>query len=220
MLSTDEVKKQKIIDQLTWNDSVDANSIQVKVSGNTALLEGIVPNYASKISAAINANRIEGINHVENNLKVELPVKSTLPDDEEITENIFNILKWQSNISTENLKVESNEGIVKLSGTTETLWEKNKAEDIVNGIHGVLGVVNKIDVNVSRTLKDIEMEEEIKKAFERSNIIDENKINIDVNKGTVHLTGAVANFPIKKEAIDIANYTKGITNVIGDITIE
>ncbi|HKL08170.1 MAG TPA: BON domain-containing protein, partial [Bacteroidales bacterium] len=76
MLSSDKVKKQEIIDQLTWNDSVNADNIQVKVSGNTALLEGIVPNYASKISAAINANMIRGINYVENNLKVELPVKS------------------------------------------------------------------------------------------------------------------------------------------------
>ncbi|MGM0504155.1 MAG: BON domain-containing protein [Bacteroidota bacterium] len=220
MLSSDEVKKQKIIDQLTWNDSLNEKSIQVKVSGNTALLEGIVPNYATKISAATNANMIAGINHVENNLKVELPVKSNLPDDEEITENIFNILRWQSNVSTENLKVESNEGIVTLSGTVETLWGKNQAEDIVNGIHGVLGVVNKIKVNMSRTGKDIEIEEDIKKAFERSPIIDENKISVDVNKGTVHLTGAVANFPIKKEAIDIATYTKGVDNVIGDITIE
>ena len=220
MLTSDEVKKQKIIDQLTWNDSLNANSIQVQVSGNTALLEGIVPNYANKISAATNANMIEGINHVENNLKVELPVKSILPEDKEITENIMNTLKWQSNVSTENLKVESNEGIVTLSGTVETLWGKNQAEDIVNGIHGVIGVVNKLDVNMSRTVKDIEIEEDINKAFDRSTIIDENKISVDVNKGTVHLTGAVANFPIKKEAIDIATYTKGVSNVIGDITIE
>jgi len=220
MLSSDKVKKQEIIDQLTWNDSVNADNIQVKVSGNTALLEGIVPNYASKISAAINANMIRGINYVENNLKVELPVKSNLPDDKEITENIMNTLKWQSNVSTENLKVESNEGIVTLSGTTETLWGKNQAEDIVNGIHGVIGVVNKLDVNMSRTVKDIEIEEDINKAFERSTIIDENKISVGVNKGSVHLTGAVANFPIKKEAIDIATYTKGVSNVIGDITIE
>jgi len=220
MLSSDKVKKQEIIDQLTWNDSVNADNIQVKVSGNTALLEGIVPNYASKISAAINANMIRGINYVENNLKVELPVKSNLPDDKEITENIMNTLKWQSNVSTENLKVESNEGIVTLSGTTETLWGKNQAEDIVNGIHGVIGVVNKLDVNMSRTVKDIEIEEDINKAFDRSTIIDENKISVGVNKGSVHLTGAVANFPIKKEAIDIATYTKGVSNVIGDITIE
>ena len=220
MLSSDKVKKQEIIDQLSWNDSVNADNIQVKVSGNTALLEGIVPNYASKISAAINANMIRGINYVENNLKVELPVKSNLPDDKEITENIMNTLKWQSNVSTENLKVESNEGIVTLSGTTETLWGKNQAEDIVNGIHGVIGVVNKLDVNMSRTVKDIEIEEDINKAFERSTIIDENKISVGVNKGSVHLTGAVANFPIKKEAIDIATYTKGVSNVIGDITIE
>lgn len=220
MPEPNEIKKQKIIDQLTWDDSVNANNIQVKVSDNTALLQGSVPNYATKIAAASDAYLIAGINKVENNLKVEYPISSYLPSDEEIVENVINTLKWQSHVSTVNLRVDSNGGIVTLSGKTETLWGKNKAEEIVNGIHGVLGVVNKLEVELSRTVIDLEIEKDIQKAFERSAIIDEDKIKVDVNKGTVHLTGAVTNFPIKKEAIDIATYTKGVINVIGDITIE
>ena len=220
MPQTDEIKKQKIVDQLTWDDSVDANSIQVKVSGDKALLEGKVPNYATKISAGTDANMIAGINQVENNLIVDIPITSNLPDDGEIIDNIMTILKLQSNVSTQNLKVESHEGIVTLFGKTETLWGKNKAEEIVNDVHGVLGVVNKLEVELSRTVIDLEIENDIKAAFERSAIIDEDKIKVDVNKSTVHLTGAVTSFPIKKEAIDIATYTKGVINVIGDITIE
>ncbi|HAF30891.1 MAG TPA: hypothetical protein DCG75_17775 [Bacteroidales bacterium] len=49
---------------------------------------------------------------------------------------------------------------------------------------------------------------------------DENKIDIDLMKGTVLLTGSVSNYLIKKGAIDIATFTKGVINVVGDISIE
>lgn len=216
----DEIKKQKIMEQLVWNDSVDANEIVVKVSGDIALLEGKVPNYATKISAAADANLVEGIQHVENNLKVEFPITSNLPDDEEITNNIKNLLHWNSKIVTENIQIKTHNGIVTLSGKTESLWGKNEAEEIVNGVYGVLGVVNKLEVELSRTVNDMEIEKDIRNTFKRSILVDEDKIEIRVNQGTVHLTGSVANYAIKKEAIDIATYTKGVINVVGDITIE
>lgn len=216
----EEVKKQKIIDQLTWNDSVNANDISIKVMGDKVLLEGRVPNYATKISAAADAALVGGINHVENNLKVEFPLKSNLPDDEEITSNISNLLIWNSNISTKNMKIATKDGIVTLAGTVDSLWEKNETEQIVNGVFGVAGVVNNLEVQLSRTVNDLEIERDIKKTFERNNLINENKIDISVNHGTVHLTGSVVNYPIKNEAISIATYTKGVLNVVGDITIE
>ena len=215
-----EIKKQKIVDQLTWNDSVNANEIQVMVSGNIALLEGTVPNYANKISASADALTITGINHVENNLKVEFNLRSNIPEDKDINENITQTLRWNSKINTTNLKVETKTGIVTLMGKVDTLWEKKYAEDIVNNTYGVLGVDNKLQVKLTRTVKDIEIENKIKKALERSMIVDESKIEVEVKKGIVHLTGRVKNYLIKKGAIDIATFTKGVINVVGDITIK
>lgn len=216
----DEIKKQKIIEQLVWNDSVNANEISVKVNGNTVLLEGTVPNYATKISAAADANLVSGINTVENNLKVEFPITSNLPDDDEITKNIKNQLQWNSKIVAHKIEVSTKEGIVTLSGKTDSLWEKNEAEKIVNEVYGVIEVVNKLEVELSRSVNDLEIEKDIRKSYERSILINENKIDIQVGNGTVHLTGSVANYPIKKEAIDVATYTKGVINVVGDISIE
>lgn len=216
----EEVKKQKIIDQLTWNDSVNANDISIKVTGDKVLLEGRVPNYATKISAAADAAQVGGINHVENNLKVEFPLKSSLPGDEEITNNITNLLFWNSKISTKNMKIATKDGIVTLAGKVDTLWERNETEHIVSGVFGVAGVVNNLEVQLSRTVNDLEIEKDIKETFKRNNLINEDKIDVSVNRGTVHLTGSVVNYPIKNEAISIATYTKGVLNVVGDITIE
>jgi len=216
----DEIKKQKIIEQLVWNDSVNANEISVKVNGDSVLLEGTVPNYATKISAAADANLVSGINTVENNIKVEFPITSNLPDDKEITENIKNQLHWNSKIFSDKIEVDTKEGMVTLSGTTDSLWEKNETENIVNEVYGVMGVVNKLEVELSKSVNDLEIEKDIQKSYERSILVNENKIDVQVRQGTVHLTGSVANYPIKKEAIDIATYTKGVINVVGDISIE
>jgi len=216
----DEIKKQKIIEQLVWNDSVNANEISVKVNGDSVLLEGMVPNYATKISAAADANLVSGINVVENNIKVQFPVTSNLPDDREITENAKNQLHWNSKIVSGKIEVDTKDGIVSLSGKTDSLWEKNEAENIISEVYGVVGVVNKLEVELSRSVQDLDIEQDIRNSYERSILINENKIDIKVRQGTVHLTGSVANYPIKKEAIDIATYTKGVINVVGDITIE
>jgi len=220
MPEPNEIKKQKIIDQLTWNESINANDIYVMVSGDTALLEGKVPDYANKISATTEAFMISGINHVENNLKVDFSLKTNMPEDKEINESITQTLRWNSKINSTNLRVETKSGIVTLIGKVDTLWEKRLAEHLVSDIYGVLGVANKLVVKLSRTVKDFEIKNNIKKAFERSIIVDESRIEVDVKKGVAHLSGIVSNYLIKKTAIDIANYTKGVINVIGDITIE
>jgi len=56
-----ETKKKEIIDQLVWNDSVNANNIHVTVEGNLATLEGSVPSYAQKLTAEREAFLIAGI---------------------------------------------------------------------------------------------------------------------------------------------------------------
>lgn len=39
-------------------------------------------------------------------------------------------------------------------------------------------------------------------------------------KDVVNLLRSVANYVIKREAVDLANYTSGVVNVINEITIE
>lgn len=49
-----EIKKQDIIDQLTWDNSVNANEVYVNVQESTVQLKGTVPTYASKVAAEKN----------------------------------------------------------------------------------------------------------------------------------------------------------------------
>jgi len=215
----EELKKQDIIDQLTWDESLNANEIQVNVQNGTVQLKGTVPNFAAKIAAERDTMLVEGVTNIENYLRVEFPPRDTSPTDEETTSNVLNILKLDSRILSEDIKVDTVEGMVTLSGSVYSYWEKDTIQSIVGNINGVLDVNNKLDVNLSQVFVDLDIETDIKNAYKRNALIDENKIKVSVTNGIVRLTGSVSNYLIKNEAIEIAVYTKGIIDVIDEITI-
>ncbi len=216
----EELKKQDVVDQLTWDDSVNANDIYVNVDDRSVQLKGKVPNYASKIAATNAAFRVAGVRNVENYLDIEFPPSITLPTDDEITSNINNMLIWNSKILSSDIKVETINGVVTLTGSVSTYWEKYLAEDIANSARGVLEVNNLLNVELTKSIIDIDIENDIKEAYRRSILIDETKIEVSVTNGVVTLTGSVESYPIKREALDIAIYTTGVVEVNDQLYIE
>ncbi len=217
--TSEEIKKQEIVDQLAWNDSVNANDVNVTVKGNTAMLEGSVPTYAAKRAAEEEAYLVGGITRVDNMLEVVFPPELTLPTDEEIRSNVEARLLWNNQINASKIIVETDKGMVTLSGEVESYWEKILAEDIASSTNGAAGVINKLLVVPRKSALDEHIENDIKKAFQRSALINENAIEVSVKDGVVHLTGEVPFFVMKKEALDIAFYTSGVIDIVDNITI-
>jgi len=217
--TNEELIKKDVVDQLVWDDSVDANDIRVKVAGTTVWLTGTVKSYSEKIAAGKNAYSVLGVTDVENNLDVKYSLDVILPDDEEITQNVTDSLMWNSKIISTGIRVETHNLIVVLTGTVTTLWEKLEAENVAQNTHGVLDVVNQIEVKLSKTIVDLDIEKDIRKAFRRNILIDEDKIAVECNEGVVRLSGEVSGYLSKRKAIDLAVHTGGVVNVIDDIAI-
>ena len=217
--TNEESKKQDIFDQLTWDDRVNASDISVSVLGDIAELNGTVPTYATKLAAEGNAYLVSDIIDVRNNLAVDFPTDEAVPSDLEITSSIENKLKWDSQINPEDIQVETTNGIVSLSGMIDSYWEKIRAEDLTRHTHGVIDVDNNLTVTPLKSTKDVEIENDIKKAFRRSDLIDEEKINVTVNRGIVRLSGIAPNYFIKARIYDIATYSAGVRDIIDNITI-
>lgn len=218
--TTKELIKQEVIDQLVWDDSVNANNIRVKVeSENTVVLEGYVGSFSEKISAGEDASRALGITHVNNDLEIKHPEGLIIPDDDEIEQNVIDSLMWNSKIISTDIKAESKNRVVTLTGKVATFWEKYEAEDVAKNIYGVLDVINLLEVQLTKTVIDLDIENDIKMALRRNILIDEEKIHVEAHNGVVRLTGTVPNYITKKEAINLATYTKGVVNVIDDLTI-
>ncbi len=215
----DETKKQEIIDQLVWNDSVNANDILVTVEGNLATLEGRVPSYAQKLTAEREAFLIAGITHVENLLDVAFPAEVGVPGDEEIADNVRSKMLWNDQLKAEGIVTECYNGVITLTGNVDSYWERNLAEEIAISSAGVFRVVNDLKVIPEISALDEDIKTDIISALRRNNLVDENLIGVDVENGTAHLQGTVPSYPIKREALNIAAYTAGVVDIIDDIRI-
>lgn len=215
----EEIKKQDIVDQLTWDDSVNANEVHVHVDNSIIELSGAVDSFAGKIAAEKDAYQVAGVKEVDNKLEVKYPADITLPNDIEITSNINRMLLWNSNVNSANIQVETNNRVVTLKGSVESYWEKYVAEDIANTAFGVAGILNLLEVTLTKSIVDIDIENDIKRAFRRSFFIDEDRVTVNVDNGTVTLRGGVASYPVKKEVLDIAKYTSGVMDIIDELVI-
>lgn len=218
--STTEIIKQDIIDQLTWDNRIDANDVYVSVRDGVVILQGTVPSYAAKVAAEKDAYQVDGVNRVENELKVEFPPETERPDDQEITENIEKKLIWNSQVNSANISVQTVDGVVSLTGSVDSFWEKIMAEDIAQYTHGVTDVINRLLVSVTKSVLDIDIEKDIKNTYKRSGLLagNEDDLTVSVTNGIVRLSGVVPSYPAKRQAYNIAKYTSGVVDVIDDLS--
>ncbi len=216
----EEKIKQHIIDHLTWDASVNANGINVTVKNGKVELRGTVQNSTARLAAGRNAFQVKGVEDVGNYLEIKFPATQTLPTDEEINENITRILMWNSQFDASEIQVKTHDNIVTLEGNVGSYWEKYVIGEIVNSVRGVLEVQNNIEVRPKLKTRDINIKNDIDSAFERTNLIDEENIDVSVDTGMVTLEGAVSNFFVKTQAHNIAMYTAGVVDVVDKLTVK
>jgi osmotically-inducible protein OsmY len=215
----EEVKKKQVIDQLSWDDTVDANDINVEVLGKTVTLNGTVPSYRTRETAEKDAMRVSGIHHVENMLKVKFPKTLEAPDDEVVRKRISDLILWDDQISSTEISVDVNQGVVTLGGMVETRREKEVARNLASSVIGVVEVENNLSVRLAREFVDGEVRHEVEQAFERNILFDEQNIHIEVSEGVVYLEGRTSTLVAKREADEIALYTPGVIDVVNNLTI-
>jgi osmotically-inducible protein OsmY len=215
----EELQKQNVVDQLTWDSSVNSNEVHVEAVDGRIRLEGKVPNYTAKLAAERDAYNVIGVTEVENFLEVEFPPAVTIPPDREIESNIKRMILLNARIASGDISVTVKDGVVTLSGVVETIWEKYEAEDVANSAAGVVDVQNNLEVILKEDIIDADIANDILATFQRSSLIDENRLAVEVNNGVVRLTGEAPTFAAKREAYNKALFTQNVRDVIDDIVI-
>lgn len=216
----EEIVKKNITDRLTNNDAVNINNIHVSVKNNEVFLEGHISTYSGKIEAFRDATEAAKGFPVINELQVHFQPNQPSVPDHEIAENIMQYFKWQNSINPSNVKIDANKGEVVLSGFVSKQSESIAAEKIANSTKGVIHVDNQIKIQPEMVNNDETIKEELQNSFEKSALIDQQKIESEVSKGIVYLSGCVANDPIRKEIEEQALHVKGVNEVINKITVE
>jgi osmotically-inducible protein OsmY len=212
---TDAETRQNVWDEISHDVRIDSSHISVNVVDGIVYLNGTVPTYSQKITAAQDARRIKGVVDVVNNLTVTLP---RVWNDQEIRDTILGNLARDVRIANPTgIYVAVTNGVVTLSGTVPTYDQKTAAADDAWAAPGVIDVINDIVVLPPRKRTDLEIEADVRHALDTDPDINAARIKVSVTNCVVYLRGSVPTYYQIDDAAEDAWSVPGVVNVINEL---
>jgi osmotically-inducible protein OsmY len=123
----------------------DPSEIAVAAVDGTAILRGTVGSFSQRRAAGGDALAVEGIDDVDNQLKVRL-LDGSRRTDADIRGMGLQMLMWDTEVPADLVDVEVRDGWATLKGDVAHQFESDAAYDDVVGLHGVVGITNEITV--------------------------------------------------------------------------
>lgn len=139
----------KVKAALVDNDAIKSSDISVKTHDGVVTLSGFVPSQDQAELAVAAAKKVEGVKSVSDKLHVKDSTKASVSGyagDTSTTGKIKAKLLADDIVPSRNVKVETTNGVVQLSGTVKTQAQSDRAEGIAKAIEGVKSVKNDITV--------------------------------------------------------------------------
>ncbi|MFQ5944270.1 MAG: BON domain-containing protein [Anaerolineales bacterium] len=214
MVLTDEKLKKVVIDQLFWDSNVDSSLIRVVVSDGKITLCGSVPTDRERVAAENATSSVRGVRRLKNKLEVRTyPNYGKPPTDDEIHQKAKDLLALNPWVSGRDIEVTVEGGHVTLAGTVGESWKKWKAENLMHNLHGVTYVTNHLAVVLTESKVDKEIAKYIEAALDHDAYMFAEDVDVQVENGTVSLTGQVPSWYARWRAYDIAKATPGVIHV-------
>ena len=139
-------------------------------------------------------------------------------DDEAISAWVRIALIEDPRIHANDISINSEEGIVTLTGLVRNLAEKNYAELEAKKISGVRGVINRLVLEQSY-LTDDEILETIHTKLENSSAITSDQIIVTSINGIVRLHGQVHSYAELREAEFLISEVFGVKKIINELDV-
>jgi osmotically-inducible protein OsmY len=214
---TDQEIQRNVLDELKWDARVQPNEIGVAVKDGVVTLTGWVDSYTKKWAAEEAAHRVKGVRAVANDIEVRIPALSERTDAD-IAAAVSRAIEWDAMVPPDRVKVTVSKGWVTLEGGVEWQFEKEAAERAARRITGVRGVTNLIRVQPASP-SPADIKQRIEAALLRDAETDAQRIQVEVNGGTVVLRGTVRSYAEKQEAARVAWSAPGVKAVENQIQV-
>ncbi|MGR3365077.1 MAG: BON domain-containing protein [Maritimibacter harenae] len=213
---TDIDLRQDVIDELEYEPSLDAADIGVAVENGTVTLTGYVRSYAEKRTAEATVKRVKGVRAIAQEIEVR-PAGTHLTADDEIGKRATRSLDWNSSVPDETVQVKVEKGWVTLTGKVKWHFQRTAAEKAVQGLAGVRGITNLIEIVPAISVTDVR--QRIENALKRDAELEAKRISVAVKDSKVTLTGRVHSWAERNAAERAAWAAPGVTTVEDQISI-
>ncbi|CNH21313.1 osmotically inducible protein OsmY [Yersinia aldovae] len=146
--------------------------------------------------------------------------------DSAATAKVKSALLEEKSLKSTDISVETNHGVVTLSGFVSTQAEAKTAVEIASNIEGVKSVSDKLHVkdqksqSVSEYAGDAATTSSIKAKLLADDIVPSRKITVETTDGVVLLTGNVENKAQSERAESIVKAVDGVKSVKNDLSIK
>lgn len=210
---TDVHLRTRVLQELEWDSQCDASAIGVAVSGRAVTLTGFVDTYAGKLAAERAVKRIRGVRAVANDLQVRLRLERT---DSDIATDAAQALTLRTDVP-DTVQASVHYGHLTLTGTVRTPFERALAEEAVQAIRGVKGIVNQIAV--TKGAVGAEHAVHIAGALGRHADVGTYGIEVTTSGDSVVLKGTVRSWREREEAERAAMHSPGVSHVVNLIVV-
>jgi osmotically-inducible protein OsmY len=126
-------------------------TLHVSFSNGMLTISGTVDSQEKKRLAEAAAKRVAGEHLLINLIEVGINA-SRAKEDKEIERAVRDMIKWNSTINENRIRVKVKSGWVTLEGLVEWDYQKSKARHLAADIKGVQGVINLIKVQPKHSL--------------------------------------------------------------------
>ena len=144
----DTVLLGKVKSALASDDTTEAHEINIEVNKGIVQLNGFVDTEKEKAQATTVAQGVKGVKQVENNLVVKTEKSSTgqSMDDSTVTAKVNSALIDSKETKAGDIKVQTQNGVVQLSGFVDNEAQKTAAGKVAQSVKGVKEVKNNLHV--------------------------------------------------------------------------
>lgn len=226
---------------ITLNRHLNPFTIDVDVENGTAILTGQVESDIDRDLAEQVALGIDGIEKVDNQLKVDAGTEPRQAgterdlaqriEDATLTATIKSKLLWNSNTEGMDVNVDTRGGVVTLKGEARSPEAKELAGRLASNTDGVSDVNNLLSVSAASTaaartqdradqagaaISDAWITSKVKASYLVSNNLDGLKIDVSTSDGMVRLAGQVPSSTQKELAVETARNIRGVRGVDAD----
>jgi osmotically-inducible protein OsmY len=141
--------------------------------------------------------------------------------DAQLKKDVMEELQWEPTVTSSDINVATNQGVVTLSGTVPHFAEKRAAERATQRVEGVKAIAEEMEVHLlgDYKRKDSEIAQAVVNSL-RWHVWVPNHVQATVEKGWVTLTGSVNWGYERSSAVDAVSYLSGVKGVSNNITLK